>query len=90
MPKSSEPISSIYPFFSLYIQIPPQDVDVNIHPAKREVKIKDEQHLSSLIRSVCEQALMQQGKVKQVTLPDSQSKNLSFQTKHSNTFRHIF
>ncbi len=62
----------IYPFFSLYIQIPPEDVDVNIHPAKREVKIKDEQHLSSLIRSVCEQTLMQQGKAKQV------HKNLSF------------
>ena len=57
---------NIYPFFSLYIQIPPQDVDVNIHPAKREVKIKDEQHLSSLIRSVCEQTLMQQGKARYV------------------------
>lgn len=55
-----------FPFFAVYIQIPAQDVDVNIHPTKREVKIKDERGLCSLIRSVCEQKLMTAGKIKMV------------------------
>ena len=61
----------ICPFFSLYIQIPPEELDVNIHPTKREVKIKDEQHLASLLRNLCEKTLMQQGNPRQVREGDS-------------------
>lgn len=53
------------PFFAIYIKIPPAFVDVNVHPSKREVKIKDEYRLVSLLRYLCEQALMSYGKAKQ-------------------------
>ncbi|PIP16742.1 MAG: hypothetical protein COX46_00365, partial [bacterium (Candidatus Ratteibacteria) CG23_combo_of_CG06-09_8_20_14_all_48_7] len=36
-----------YPFFILDITVPPEAVDVNIHPTKAEVKIKDENLLAS-------------------------------------------
>ncbi|MFH1245660.1 MAG: DNA mismatch repair endonuclease MutL [Candidatus Omnitrophota bacterium] len=52
------------PFFAIYIKIPPANVDVNVHPAKREVKIKDEYRLVSLLRCLCEQTLMSYGKAK--------------------------
>ncbi len=55
-----------HPFFILSVDIPPSDVDVNIHPAKREVRIKDEAVLGSLIRRSVEQALMTKGSAKEV------------------------
>ncbi len=57
---------AVFPFFVVSINIPPQELDVNIHPTKREVKIKKERELCSLLRSLCEEALMKLGTVKQV------------------------
>lgn len=59
-----------YPFFALNITLPADNVDVNIHPTKREVKIKDEPHLCSLLRRICENTLMNAGKPKQIWEPD--------------------
>jgi DNA mismatch repair protein MutL len=53
-----------YPFFIVDIQVPPEEVDVNIHPAKREVKIKNEPQLCSLLRNLVEDTLMSQGRMK--------------------------
>ncbi|MFH1441956.1 MAG: DNA mismatch repair endonuclease MutL, partial [Candidatus Omnitrophota bacterium] len=57
------------PFFAVFITMPCENLDVNVHPAKREVKIKDEQSLISLLRYSCEQTLMTKGKAKQFTKP---------------------
>jgi len=59
MPQSS------FPFFAVFINIPYEDIDVNIHPTKREVKIKDEQRLCSMLRSICEETLMTCSNLKQ-------------------------
>ncbi len=53
------------PFFAVFITMPCENLDVNVHPSKREVKIKDEQSLISLLRYSCEQTLMTKGKAKQ-------------------------
>lgn len=55
-----------YPFFAAFIDLPPESIDVNIHPTKREVKIKSEYMLLSLLRPLCEMTLMSKGKAKQV------------------------
>ncbi len=77
----------VYPFFSVYMEIPPEEVDVNIPPTKREVKIKDEPHLSSLIRTLCEKALMNRGTAKQMTAPKNpprqQQKNSLGHLRHT-------
>ena len=39
--KSFSTISK-FPFFVLFIDLPPEDIDVNIHPTKAEIKFKDE------------------------------------------------
>jgi DNA mismatch repair protein MutL len=56
-----------YPFFAISLQIPGSEVDANIHPTKREVKIRDEQNLCTIIREMCENTLMTAGQAKQAT-----------------------
>lgn len=53
------------PFFAVYLRMPAASIDVNIHPSKREVKIKDEDKIIPLLRYACEHTLMTEGKAKQ-------------------------
>lgn len=55
-----------FPFFCVYLELPADDVDVNIHPTKKEVKIRNEREICTLLRRLSEQTLMSTGKVKRV------------------------
>lgn len=56
----------VYPFFCVYITLPASQLDVNVHPAKREVKIKDEFKLLGQLRQFTEHLLMTQSKPRQI------------------------
>ncbi|MEI7999332.1 MAG: DNA mismatch repair endonuclease MutL, partial [Candidatus Omnitrophota bacterium] len=60
----------VYPAFILDIQIPPGEVDVNIHPTKREVRLRQESRLVSFVRHMVEYTLMQQGQAKSIAFPN--------------------
>ena len=49
--------------------MPPEDIDVNIHPTKKEIKMKDEQELCFILKQFCEQTLMQKGSTKESIFP---------------------
>jgi DNA mismatch repair protein MutL len=55
----------VYGAFIINITLDPANVDVNIHPTKREVRIKDEGMLIRILRRMTEYQLMQKGGVKQ-------------------------
>lgn len=46
-----------YPAVFLYISINPENVDVNVHPMKKEVRFKDEQKVMKFIREALEESL---------------------------------
>ncbi len=57
----------VYPAFVAKIDLDPANVDANVHPAKKEVRIKDEGRIYSLLRRLTEEALMLHGKAKVVS-----------------------
>ncbi len=52
-----------HPLAFIFIDLPPERVDVNVHPAKIEVKFREEERLRSLLVEALEEALAQRGKV---------------------------
>ena len=48
-----------FPFYVLYIDIDPAQIDVNIHPTKTEIKFEDERSIYQIIRAVTKKSLGQ-------------------------------
>lgn len=49
--------NSRYPFIVLNLEIPPEDVDVNVHPTKKEVRYKNPNQIFNFIYSSIDMAL---------------------------------
>ncbi|OHX67255.1 DNA mismatch repair endonuclease MutL [Flammeovirga pacifica] len=50
-----------FPFYLLYIECDPADVDVNVHPTKTEVKFADERTTYAIVSAAVKQALASYG-----------------------------
>lgn len=46
-----------YPQAVLFLDLPPDEIDVNVHPAKTEIRFQDESHVFRLVRSAVLSAL---------------------------------
>ena len=69
-----------YPFGIIFIKIPPDIVDVNVHPAKAEVRFKDQKQIFSAVQRAIRRTLMAFSPVPQVNIQKlwNQAENRSF------------
>lgn len=66
-----------YPLFVLHLTLPTSWIDVNVHPQKKEIRLREEEKLSSFILQAVERALERQEKVAPfAVLPPMASRDL--------------
>jgi DNA mismatch repair protein MutL len=63
-----------YPFFCVFVEMPAAELDVNVHPSKREVKFRDDLKLVGLLRSFAENLLMTRSKTRQMPLAGQEAR----------------
>lgn len=72
-----------FPFFAIFIEIPPNEVDVNVHPSKLEVKFKDERSIYGAIRSATRSALIKSDLMPELAVAGESGKFVSRPTTES-------
>ncbi|PID30775.1 MAG: DNA mismatch repair protein MutL [Candidatus Cloacimonadota bacterium] len=73
-----------YPFFVLFIDLPPEDIDVNVHPSKIEAKFKDENSIAFFVKNSVFEELSGQQTLVNITLDDDKEKQLEIPEIKSN------
>ena len=51
--------SDHFPSYYLFITLPPEDIDINIHPTKTEIKFSEERNIYAIVRSAVKHSLGQ-------------------------------
>ncbi|AOT72923.1 DNA mismatch repair endonuclease MutL [Geosporobacter ferrireducens] len=69
-----------FPICFLYLKIPPEEIDVNIHPAKTEIKFSNEKLIKSLLISTLKENLLQEKLIPEIKLTPKNQEELRQET----------
>ena len=64
-----------FPVVILHIELPPEMVDVNVHPAKMEVRFQDERGIFAAVKQAVRQALLTESAIPQIVTRLGRSPN---------------
>jgi DNA mismatch repair protein MutL len=48
-----------FPMYTLFIDLDPSQIDINVHPTKQEIKFEDEKIIYAFVKSAVKHALAQ-------------------------------
>ena len=65
-----------FPIGALFLEIPAQDVDVNVHPAKTIVRIAQEERVNQELRRIIKDILAEQALISHVNLDDARTDSI--------------
>jgi len=72
-----------YPFFILFIDIDTKRVDINVHPAKMEIKFDDERSIYNFVKAIIRKSIGQYDLVPNVSFSDSPEINASLKLENN-------
>ena len=73
-----------FPVGALFLEIPAEDVDVNVHPAKTIVRIAREEKINKELRTIIKQILSEQALIANIDLEKSKN-DVIFEMPNANT-----
>lgn len=73
------------PSFFLFMNVPPQSIDINIHPTKTEIKFDNEQSIYSILRSTVKHSLGQYNIAPLLDFERDANLDIPYQYKDRNT-----
>ena len=62
-----------FPIGALFLEIPPNDVDVNVHPAKTIVRIAQEERVNQELRKIIKDVLAEQALISHVNIDEART-----------------
>lgn len=60
-----------YPFFVLFLELDPKMIDINVHPAKMEVKFDDDRNIYNFVKAIIRKSIGQYDLVPNVSFDNS-------------------
>ncbi len=73
----------VYPVAFLFLDIPLEEIDVNVHPAKTEVRFRRSEAVKEAIAEAVRSALAQAGIFKEAQEQENRTENSEFGNRHS-------
>ena len=78
-----------FPFFVLNIELSPELVDVNVHPAKTEIKFANEQEIYSIVNRAVKNAIYNAGRINVPTAQNESDSAAAANTENAENNAHL-